>query len=141
MSLLDKLRRFMTGRYGFDALARFLFILSLVFWAIGAVLRATPLTHAYYVFWAINVAIYAFAVFRILSKDTWKRTLENERYLRLRGRFLPFFRGVKTRAADREHVFRRCRYCRAKLRLKRLRGRHTTRCPQCGRTFRVFIPF
>ena len=141
MRLFEKFNRFMYGRYGPDQLGRFLVILSLVFWAACLVLRFTPLRRLYFVFWLLNTALYVYAIFRFLSKNTWQRSVENERYLRLRERFLPFFRGVKDRVSDREHVFRRCKFCKTRLRLKRVPGRHTTRCPQCGESFKVFILF
>lgn len=140
-TFLEKLRKFMYGRYGMDQLGRFLFILSVAFWAISLILRWTPLYKAYLFFWLTNVALYVIAFYRILSRDTYRRTIENERYLRLREKLLPFARGMKERVGTRDYVFRKCRFCGAKLRLKRVRGSHTTRCPKCGKTMRVRILF
>ena len=139
MRFLDKINRFMYGRHGMDNFGRFLFGLSVVFWLISAVLRWTPWRGVYFIFWLLNTAIYIYAFFRILSKNTYQRTVENEWYLRMRERFLPFIRSGRQRIADREHVYRKCRFCGAKLRLKRVRGTHTARCPQCGKTFKVRV--
>ena len=138
---IEKISRFMYGRYGMDQFGRFLFILSLVFWAISAILRWTPLYKAYLVFWLLNTAIYVFAFYRILSRNTWQRQVENERYLRFREKMLPFVRSGKEKLGSRDYIFRKCRFCGAKLRLKRVRGAHTTRCPKCGKTFRVRVLF
>ena len=131
----------MYGRYGFDAFGRFLFVLSVVFWAASFVLRFTPLRRVYYVFWALNLIIYAYALFRIFSKNVLARSAENERYLRLREKIVPRFSRFKTEKLNRDYVFKRCRNCGSRLRLRRLRGRHTARCPKCGEQMTVYILF
>ena len=131
----------MYGRYGFDQLGRFLFILSIVFWALSLFFRWTPLRRVYLVFWALNTLIYVYAVFRILSKNVSQRSLENDKYLRLRERVIPKWNRFKADNLDRDHVFKKCPYCGARLRLKRVRGRHTTKCPKCGTQFKVRIFF
>ena len=141
MDFLNRIRSFMYGRYGFDQLGRFLFILSVVFWALSIVFRFTPLRSVYYVFWLLNLGIYAYALFRILSKNILKRTEENERYLRIREKVTPRLRRFKADKMDRNYVFKRCPKCSARLRMKRVRGRHNTRCPKCGERFSVRILF
>lgn len=141
MDLLNRFRNFMYGRYGFDQLGKFLFILSLVFWALSVVFRFTPLRKAYFIFWLLNTLIYVYAIFRILSKNTYQRTVENERYLRVRERFVPGWRKFKTEKLDKNYVFKLCPHCGSRLRLKRVRGSHTTKCPRCGTQFKVYIVF
>ena len=141
MDLLNRIRKFMYGRYGFDQLGRFLFILSLVFWAVSFVLRFTPLKKAYFVFWILNLVIYAFALFRIFSKNVLKREAENNAYLRLREKVMPRINAFKADNLDKNYVFRRCPKCSSRLRLKRVRGRHTVKCPRCGTKFKIFILF
>ena len=140
-SIFNRLRSFMYGRYGFDQLGRFLFILSIVFWALSLFFRFTPLRRVYFVFWALNTLIYIYAIFRILSKNTYQRTVENERYLRVRGKVFPKWIKFKTERLDKDYIFKKCPYCGARLRLKRKRGKHTTRCPKCGTEFSVRIIF
>lgn len=137
-----KLRQFMAGRYGFDQFGRFLFGLSIVFWLISGILRWTPFRRVYFVFWLLNTLIYVYAIFRILSRNTYDRTVENERYLRLRGKFLPFFERQKEKyknKKDPDYIYRACPFCSAKLRLRRVKGKHTSRCPRCGKTFSVRV--
>ena len=142
-NLLLKFRAFMAERYGFDQLGRFLFGLSIVFWLLSAVLRWTPFRKAYFVFWLLNTAIYVIALLRIFSRDTYRRTLENERYLRARGRVLPFLMQKKERFGqkygDPDYFFKNCPFCGTKLRLRRVKGKHTSRCPKCGRKFTVRV--
>ena len=138
-----KLREFMAGRYGFDQLGRFLFGLSVVFWLASGVLRWTPFRKVYFVFWLLNTLLYVFAIFRILSRNTYARTVENERYLHLRQKVWPFFEKRKAafreRQENRDYLFKACPYCNTKLRLRRIKGKHTSRCPKCGKTFSVRV--
>ncbi|MBR5422792.1 MAG: hypothetical protein IK108_02170 [Clostridia bacterium] len=141
MDLINRFRRFMNGRYGYDQFGRFLFIVSLVFWALSGVLRFTPLRRLYFIFWALNTVLYVYAFFRILSKKVWKRAAENERYLRVRERFIPGWRKFRTEKLDKDYFFKRCPKCDARLRLRRIRGKHTTKCPKCGTKFTVWVLF
>ena len=141
MDFINRLRGFMYGRYGFDALGRFLFVLSIVFWGLSFVFRFTPLRSAYYVFWGLNLLIYAFALFRIFSKNTRARSAENERYLRFREKIVPPFQRFKADKLDKNYVFKPCPHCGSRLRLKRIKGKHTVRCPKCGVSFTVRIFF
>ena len=142
MNMLEKLRRLMEGRYGFDSLGRFLFGVSLVFWLIAGLLRFTPFRRAHFVFWLLNLLLYGFAVYRMLSRDIGRRQLENERYLVRRQRVLPFLERLKrNRSGDPGYFFKNCPNCGAKLRLRRIRGRHRSRCPKCGKAFSVLVVF
>lgn len=143
MNLLQKLRSFMAGRYGFDLFGKFLFILSFVFWVGCLVFRFTPLRRVYWIFYILNTAVYIYAFYRILSKNIYKRQAENERYMLFRARYYPAVKNLKekisARKADREHVFRKCPKCGTKLRLLRVHGRHRTKCPRCGEEFGVYV--
>ncbi len=141
MGLIESIRRFMYGRYGFDQFGRFLFILSLVFWALSGVFRFTPLRRVYFIFWALNTLIYIYAIYRILSKNLAKRTEENERYLHFRARFLPGWHKFRAERLNKDYFFKRCPKCDARLRLRRIRGKHNTKCPKCGTKFTVWVVF
>lgn len=140
-SFRSKIIRFMQGRYGFDQFSRFLFLLSLVFWVLCFFARFTPWHWLYAVFSALNTILYITAFFRIFSRNIVSRTLENERYLQFRSRALPKLDRIKAEMSDREHVFRNCPSCGALLRLKKVKGKHTTQCPKCGKKFPVRIIF
>ena len=64
---MNRFRRFMNGRYGYDQFGRFLFIVSLVFWALSGVMRFTPFRRLYFIFWALNTVLYVYAFFRFFS--------------------------------------------------------------------------
>ena len=68
-SFRDKLSQFMQGRYGFDRLSRFIFLLSFVFWGLCLIARFTPWHWLYIVFSLLNTLLYIGALFRIFSRD------------------------------------------------------------------------
>lgn len=136
-----KLSQFMQGRYGFDRLSRFIILLSFVFWGLCIIARFTPWHWLYIVFSLLNTLLYIAALFRMFSRDIAARTLENERYLQFCSRALPKFDRLKASLTDREHAYRNCPACGALLRLKKVKGKHTTQCPKCGKKFKVNIIF
>lgn len=131
----------MQGRYGFDRLSRFIILLSFVFWGLCIIARFTPWHWLYIVFSLLNTLLYIAALFRMFSRDIAARTLENERYLQFCSRALPKFDRLKASLTDREHAYRNCPACGALLRLKKVKGKHTTQCPKCGKKFKVNIIF
>lgn len=137
--MLNKIRQFMYGRYGYDQLGRFLFLLSIAFWVLSLIFRFTPFRRIYFVFWLLNTVIYIFAFYRIFSKNTYKRTIENERYLQFRQRLYPKWESFSKKRLDKNYIYKNCPNCNTKLRLKRVRGKHTTKCPRCGTKFNVRV--
>ncbi len=142
-SFREKLYRFMYGRYGFDQFSRFLMTAGLIMAILCMFLRFLPTNIPYYICSFLNTFFYVFAFFRILSRNTYKRTLENEKYLRLRNKLMPFFDEKARTLRDKNYIYKKCPKCSAKLRLKRIKGKHITKCPKCGLKFnvRVFIEY
>ena len=139
----EKLMRFMYGRYGLDQLGRFLMTSGFVLAILCMFLRFLPVYAPYFICSVLNSAFYVVAFFRILSKNTYKRSLENEKYLQLRSRALVLFDNKTKSVRDRNYIYKKCPKCSAKLRLKRIKGKHITKCPKCGLKFnvRVFIEY
>lgn len=135
----SKIARFMYGRYGFDQLGRFLMGAGLVMAVLCMFLRFLPTHIPYYVCSFLNTFFYVFAFYRILSKNTLKRTIENDSYLRLRSKVLPMIDEKTKSIRDRDYIYKKCPKCSAKLRLKRIRGKHTTKCPRCSQKFNVYV--
>lgn len=135
----SKIARFMYGRYGFDQLGRFLMGAGLVMAVLCMFLRFLPTHIPYYICSFLNTFFYVFAFYRILSKNTLKRTIENDSYLRLRSKVLPMIDEKTKSIRDREYIYKKCPKCSAKLRLKRIRGKHTTKCPRCSQKFNVYV--
>ena len=131
--LRERLRRFFYGRYGADTLYFFLFGLSLAVCVVGRVLH---LTVVHLLSWLPLL----YAVWRAMSRNHAKRRKENERFTaffrRVARPFSLLFACIRYR---KTHVFRRCPLCRNTLRLPRVKGAHTVRCPRCNRLFETKI--
>ncbi len=142
-SFKEKLYRFMYGRYGFDQFSSFLMTAGLVMAVLCMFLRFLPSHIPYYICSGLNTFFYIFAFFRILSRNIGKRTLENEKYLRIRSRIIPVLDAKTKNIRDKNYIYKKCPKCSAKLRLKRIKGKHITKCPRCGLKFnvRVFIEY
>ena len=139
----EKIIRFMHGRYGFDQLGRCLMLMGLIFGVLCIFLRFLPTFIPYYICSFLNTFFYVWAAFRILSKNTYKRALENQKYLLLRDRVMPLFDEKTKSLRDKNYIYKKCPGCSSKLRLRRIKGKHTTKCPKCGLKFnvRVFIEY
>ena len=133
----------MHGRYGFDQLGRFLMLMGLIFGVLCIFLRFLPTFIPYYICSFLNTFFYVWAAFRILSKNTYKRALENQKYLLLRDRVMPLFDEKTKSLRDKNYIYKKCPKCSSKLRLRRIKGKHVTKCPKCGLKFnvRVFIEY
>lgn len=126
-NLKEKLRNFNTGRYGMDDFGKFIIIAALVIFVLS-LLWSGLIT--------LSVAILIYGYFRMLSRNSYKRSQENEAYLQLRGRVRGWFGGKKQRFAQRrEYVFFKCPSCKNGLRVPRGKGKIAVTCPKCGEHF------
>lgn len=138
----------MYGRYGLDKLTGFLILLNLLLNGIGSFMRNRI---AYYIFYVLALAVFGFAVFRVLSKNIKKRRREGEWFdnLLVRTNYTEHFRKMK-RWFKRQglrfkyfktHRFRVCPNCGENLRLSKKRGKRNITCPICGNKFTIHILF
>ncbi len=127
-NMREKLYRFMMGRYGNDRFNRFLMILAMVFF----VLSLFRIPYVY----MLGLICLIYAYFRMLSRNTYKRSMENNWYMqksyKIRQWFATLKRDMQTRKTH--HIYR-CPSCRQKIRIPRGKGRIEIRCPKCGQTF------
>lgn len=134
--LKDKLVRFMYGRYGNDNLNRTLVIVYLVLAFIGMFLHGI----AKITVLAVSLVTVYFVFFRMFSKNIYKRSAENRKFLTLKTNFKNFFKLKKSMWRDRKtHSYKKCPYCKAVLRLPKKKGEHRVDCPKCKREFKVKI--
>ncbi len=111
------LRRFMEGRYGNDKLNNAILGAALLISILGLFIR-TPLLNL------IAYVLMFWAIFRTLSRNTYKRYQENRK-------FLQFF----DRMRDREHKYFDCPKCRQMVRVPRGKGKISITCPRCREKF------
>ena len=133
MKFQDKVIRFMYGRNGNDKLNQALFWVYFVLLLLNIFLKSIIL-------WILELLLVALYLFRFLSRNIYRRQRENRGFLKVWNKFTGFFKLQKNKLRDRKtHVYRKCEHCRAVLRLPKKPGKHTVRCPQCGKTFSVKI--
>ncbi len=114
-------RYFMQGRYGTDKLNTAILVAGVIA-CFGSMLFRFPLLN-----WILTMFAYAcmgVALFRMLSRNTYKRYEENRKYLR----FLE-------RAKDRNHRYYACPRCRQTVRVPRGKGKIYITCPKCRERF------
>lgn len=134
--LKNRLARFMYGRYGNDNLNRALLAVYVILAVTGMFLRGAAKTLV--LFAGLVTAIIIFS--RMLSKNIYKRSAENKRFLAIKAKVQNFFALRKSMWRDRKtHSYKKCPYCKAVLRLPKKRGEHRVDCPKCKREFEVKI--
>lgn len=122
---------FMEGRYGSDKLNLFLTVVS----AILCVLSLIPYMH-----WLLAVAliVYAWSVFRTLSRNIYSRQRENIRYLQIKASVTQWFHLQQCKWRDRKtHKYYHCPHCKATVRVvnPHKRKKISIHCPKCHNEF------
>lgn len=141
MNIRNRLNVFMSGRYGSDELGRTLtiaWIAVLVVSGFASTLGVSVWTSL--AFTLLSLILAAAVVSRFLSKKIFKRSAENDKFLKLRGGISEFFHLQKVRRKERKvAVYKKCPHCKKVMRIPRVNGKHTVRCPMCGETYKVNI--
>lgn len=114
------LRHFMTGRYGGDKLNMLLLGVGAGSCILSLFLRP-PVS---LVFTLISYVFMFWALFRSLSRNTYKRYRENRKYLML-----------VQRLKDRDHRYFDCPRCHQPVRVPRGKGKISIICPKCKEKF------
>ena len=114
-------QRFMMGRYGTDKLNMAILIAGLL---LSVVALFNPIALLDLALTALSYGLMFWAIFRCLSRNTYKRYEENRRYLRF-----------MERLKDREHRYYDCPRCRQVVRVPRGKGKIAITCPKCKEKF------
>ena len=126
------LQRFFYGRRGPDEFGRFLCIAALAFMVISWFFRGVVNRIMY----TVGFALLVYSLYRLLSKNLYKRHQENIWYLKQKGAVLRWFRSLKDRWEQRkEYRFFRCPSCHALLRVPKNKGKLLLTCRKCGNRF------
>ena len=115
------LQRFMMGRYGTDKLNIAILVTGLIASLLSVIIRL-PLLEL--LLMLLSYGLMGWALFRTLSRNTYKRYQENRKYLMLRQRW-----------QDREHRYFDCPRCRQQVRVPRGKGKISISCPKCKEKF------
>lgn len=139
MSFRDRLIRFFSGRYGIDSLYYALFIFYLVLWTVLLFIRPLPVRLALY---GVQAIVLFFMLYRVLSKNIYKRRRENDAFLKIWRPVKGFFILTKNRIRDiKGFRYRKCPHCKAMLRLPKRKGEHSVICPRCKKRFMAKVRF
>lgn len=127
--------RFMSGRYGTDKLNNFLLYVYLAVWILNILIRNLVFSLIFEIIMIANIII---IISRTLSKNIYKRQIENSKYIKAERKIKDFFKLQKSKWADRKtHAYKKCPQCKAVLRLRKISGEHTARCPKCNSAVKV----
>ena len=150
MNFRNRLYRFMQGRNGVDALAKFLnrvslgcLIVAILFTFVSLVcLRHEALTAStvfrilYYVVYGIGIVLAILWIFRVFSRNVSKRQAENTRFEYRMQKIRRKLASLKQRWKDRkDYKYFRCPNCKQMIRAPRHKGKIRVTCSKCGHIF------
>ena len=148
--LKEKIRKFMTGRYGSDDLSLCLLIVAGVCLVFAAISRNRS---ASYFFVTVLVLLVVWSIFRMLSKNTMAREKENNLYKKITGGFSsntrPFrdsmkawwenIRGIRPFNNKKTYGLKACLFkcpgCGVDVKVPANKGKIMITCPKCGKEF------
>lgn len=136
MRFRDRIAQFFYGRNGFDQFSRFLAWITLAFLLLSMIFNRFISAAVGSVFWTVGIVIMVYYFFRTLSRNIYKRQLENQRYLAFTGRIRSWFSIQRDKIKYRkDYSFFSCPSCRTVLRVPKGKGKIKIRCQKCGEMF------
>jgi len=88
------------------------------------------------IFYVIGWAFVIYSYYRMFSRQTYKRALENQKFLQHTSKIRGFFAKQKYMATQRKtHHIYKCPNCKQKIRVPKGKGKIEIRCPKCQTTF------
>lgn len=125
----ERFMRFMYGRYGVDTLGKYSLGAGLVTMVLSIIFDSYTLS---LLSWFFIILTY----FRMFSRNLYKRSSENQRFLNKTYKLRTWFGKQKNMMAQRKtHHIYHCPGCKQKIRVPRGKGRIEIRCPKCHTTF------
>ena len=124
----EKFYRFMQGRYGNDALNRGLLTLIVFMLVVNIFADSYILSCIMFVIWVVMI-------YRMFSKDIYKRYNENQKYLGYMKPLERYKNLLEKQKDDPNHKYFRCPKCKQMVRVPRGRGKITITCPKCQTQF------
>ncbi|NOW89025.1 DNA-directed RNA polymerase subunit RPC12/RpoP [Clostridium beijerinckii] len=129
---MDRLRRFMFGRYGGDELSKALLVLSFI---LLLIMNFVPKDLKFLTILAYIPVI--ICMFRIFSRNIYKRRNENYKYLKIKNNIVMWFKNNINRIKTlKNYKYYTCSNCKQKLRVPRGKGKISITCPKCNSSFK-----
>lgn len=119
--LAARLQSFMAGRYGTDKLNMAILCVGLAVSLLSVLFRYPPVN---LLLLLLSYGLMIWAIWRTLSRNTYKRYQENRRFLQITGRL-----------KDRQNRYFDCPKCRQMVRVPRGKGKISITCPRCHEKF------
>ena len=131
MKFGDRYIKFMKDRYGIDELYKFLLLICFVLLVINTFVSNNIIR-------LFEVLLIVIIFYRYMSKNIKLRKKENDKYLEIKNKIIKLFDYNKKKYKDRNtHMYKKCPKCKQKIRLPLKKGKHTVKCPNCGKRFDV----
>ncbi|CCZ91537.1 putative uncharacterized protein [Clostridium sp. CAG:167] len=126
----NRFARFMYGRYGVDALNNFLFGLYVALFVLELFFRRTV---AGQVMVILGYPIILLYFFRCFSRNIYKRSAENQRFLKLWNPVKNYGHYIKMKFVERGGTKKLCRCpkCHQIIRVPKGKGKIAITCPKC----------
>ena len=127
------LQRLMYGRNGSDQLGRTAIVAALVLDVVSMfVIRNRHLQLAGSLLYWVAMALLLYAIFRVFSKNLYKRREENSKFLQWTWKVKNGRSAAKARHADTAHKYFTCKNCKTICRVPVGKGKVIITCPKCG---------
>jgi len=124
-----RLQRFMYGRYGVDALGKFIIGAALVICVLNLFIHS-------FIFSILIWALLIYSYYRMFSKNVQKRYNENVKFLNFKTRIVGKFKKEQSYMKQRKtHHIYKCPTCKQKIRIPKGKGRICITCPKCKTQF------
>ena len=135
MKYINKFQKFMNGRYGVDELTKFIIKIYFILVIINLFINNKVL-------YLLELILLFIMFYRFLSKKIYKRSNENQLFLKIKNNLLKPFKNIERNIKDKEHIYKKCHKCKTtlKLPLPSKMGIKKAKCPKCGKRVR-FITF
>lgn len=131
-----RLAKFFEGRNGNDALARALLWAGVIVYVLAMVAMRIGWTVVSNLLSSAALVLVFFSLWRTMSRNLYKRSEENQKFLAFFRRIKTGFSNQKTRFSQRkDYKFFKCPACKSMLRVPRGKGKIQITCRKCGNRF------
>ena len=110
LNFIYKLSKFMYLRYGVDDLSKFLFKLFFLLFLFNILFRT-------YILLIIELLLILIVILRLLSKKIYRRTKENQIFLKIKSILLKPLINIQRNVNDKNHIYKKCGKCKKVLKL------------------------
>lgn len=126
---MNKIYKFMDGRYGIDELYKFLLIICTILILLNIIIKSKIID-------IIELIILIISTIRFLSKNKSKRQKENQIYIKIKNKIIKYYQYQKKRYQDHNtHIYRKCPKCKQKIRLPLKKRQTHSKMPQLSTSF------